>query len=274
MKSSLFRTNVSVYQKYVEQNPQRCCQHRVYLTGDQGCCCSAPEQQLCLTLCDPLNLQPAGFLCSPLSPEFAQTHVHWVSDAIQPSHPLPPPPPPALSLSQHQGLFQWVGPSHQLAKVLELQLQSQSFQWIFMLISFRIDWFDLLTVQRIKCTLKYSLALMAIGEKLARVMLGGWGGLSGELTFKLMTQDETVKKAEHWRINAFKLWCWRRLLRVPWTARSNQSILKEISPEYSLEGLMLKLKLQYSSHLMQRANSLKKTQLFGKDPDSGKDWGQ
>ena len=70
----------------------------------------------------------------------------------------------------------------------------------------------------------------------------------------------TIKKAEHWRTEAFKLWCWRRLLRVPWTARrSNQSILKEISPEYSLEGLMLKLKLQYSGHLMWRANSLEKT---------------
>ena len=67
----------------------------------------------------------------------------------------------------------------------------------------------------------------------------------------------TVKKAEHRRIDAFELWCWRRLLRVPWTARSsNQSILKEISPEYSLEGLMLKLKLQYFGHLMQRADSL------------------
>ena len=70
----------------------------------------------------------------------------------------------------------------------------------------------------------------------------------------------TVKKAEHQRIDASELWCWRRLLRVPWTARrSNQSILKEISPEYSLEGLMLKLKLQYSGHLMQRTDSLEKT---------------
>ena len=70
----------------------------------------------------------------------------------------------------------------------------------------------------------------------------------------------TVKKAEHQRTDAFKLWCWRRLLRVPWTARrSNQSILKEISPECSLEGLMLKLKLQYFRHLMQRADSLEKT---------------
>ena len=68
-----------------------------------------------------------------------------------------------------------------------------------------------------------------------------------------------IKKAEHWRIDAFELWCWRRLLRVPWIAsRSNQSILKEISPEYSLEGLMLKLKLQYFGHLMGRTDSLKR----------------
>ena len=69
----------------------------------------------------------------------------------------------------------------------------------------------------------------------------------------------TTKKAEHWRIGVFELWCWRRLLRVPWTVRrSNQSILKEISPEYSLEGLMLKLKLQYFGHLMQRTDSLER----------------
>ena len=75
----------------------------------------------------------------------------------------------------------------------------------------------------------------------------------------------TIKKAEHPRIDAFELWCWRRLLRVPWTARrSNQSILKEISPEYSLEGQMLKLKLQYFGHLMQRPDSFEKTLMLGK----------
>ena len=75
----------------------------------------------------------------------------------------------------------------------------------------------------------------------------------------------TIKKAEHWRNDAFELWCWRRLLRVLWTARrSNQSILKEISPECSLEGLMLKLKLQYFGHLMQRTDLLKKTLMLGK----------
>ena len=76
----------------------------------------------------------------------------------------------------------------------------------------------------------------------------------------------TIKKAEHWRIDAFELWCWRRLLRIPWTARrSNQSILKEISPEYSLEGLMLKLNIQYLVLLMQRTNSMEKTEVV-------KDW--
>ena len=75
----------------------------------------------------------------------------------------------------------------------------------------------------------------------------------------------TIKKAEHRRIDAFELWCWGRLLRVPWTARrSNQSILKEISPGYSLEGLMLKLKLQYFGHLMRRADSFEKTLILGK----------
>ena len=79
-----------------------------------------------------------------------------------------------------------------------------------------------------------------------------------------MTSIASIKKAELQRIDAFELWCWRRLLRVPWTSRSNQSILKEINPEYSLEGLVLKLKLQYFGHLMRRADSLEKT-------DAGKD---
>ena len=77
--------------------------------------------------------------------------------------------------------------------------------------------------------------------------------------------ERTIKKAEHWRIDAFELWCWGRLLSVPWTARrSNQSILKEISPEYSLEGLMLKLKLKNFGHLIWRTDSLEKTQMLGK----------
>ena len=97
-----------------------------------------------------------GFLVLHHLPELAQTHVDWVSDAIQAPHPLSSPSPPALNLSQHQGLFQWVGSSHQVAEVLEFQLQHQSFQWVFSpfkekiiqwMVSFRIDWFDLLAVQ-------------------------------------------------------------------------------------------------------------------------------
>ena len=83
----------------------------------------------------------------------------------------------------------------------------------------------------------------------------------------------TIKKAECRRIDVFELWCWRRLLRVPWTARrSNQSILKEISPEYSLEGLMLKLKLQYFDHLMQRIDSFEKTLMLGKTEGGRRRW--
>ena len=80
-----------------------------------------------------------------------------------------------------------------------------------------------------------------------------------------MCESWTIKKAERQRIDAFELWCWKRLLTVPWTSRrSSQSILKEINPEYLLEGLMLKLKLQYLGHLMQTANSLEKTLMVGK----------
>ena len=85
--------------------------------------------QSCLTLCDPMNLSTPGLLVHHQLPEFTQTPVHWVGDAIQPSHPLSSPSPPALNLSQHQGLFKWVSSSHQVAKVLEFQLQHQSFQW-------------------------------------------------------------------------------------------------------------------------------------------------
>ena len=105
-------------------------------------CCSV--SQLCPTLCDPTVCNTPVFSVFQFLPEFAQIHVRWVDDAIQPSHPLSP-PSPVLSLSQHQDLFQWVSSLHQVPKVL--QLQPQSFQWIFRVDFFRIDWFDLLTVQ-------------------------------------------------------------------------------------------------------------------------------
>ena len=87
--------------------------------------------QLCSTLCDPMDCSTPGFPVLHYLLEFALTHVHWVGDAIQPSHPVSPPSPLALDLSQHESLFQWVSSSHQVAKVLEIQLQPQSFQWIF-----------------------------------------------------------------------------------------------------------------------------------------------
>ena len=104
--------------------------------------------QACPTLCNPMNCRTPGFPIHHQLLELAQIHIHWVDDAILPSHPWSSPSPPAFNLSQHQGLFQWVSSSHQVAKVLEFQLQHQSFQWIFGLISFRIDSLDLLAVQR------------------------------------------------------------------------------------------------------------------------------
>ena len=92
-----------------------------------------------LTFCDPMNCSTPGFPVHHQLPELAQTHVHRVGDAIQPSHPLWSPSPPAFNLSQHQDLFQWVSSLHQMAKVLEFQLQHQSFQWIFRT-DFLEDW--------------------------------------------------------------------------------------------------------------------------------------
>ena len=136
-------------------------------------CCSYSVTQSCPTLFDPMNCSTPDFPVFHYLLEFAQTHVHWIADAIQPSHPLSYPSPPAF-------------PSIRVFFSTELALC--------------IKW---------------------------------------------------TKKAEHQRIDAFELWCWRRLLRIPWTARrSNQSLLKEINPEYSLEGVMLKVKLQYFGHLI------------------------
>ena len=87
--------------------------------------------QSCPTLCDPMNCSALGLPVNHQLSEFTQTHVHWVGDTIQPSHPLSSPSPPTFNFSQHQGLFKWVSSSHQVAKVLEFQLQHQSFQWIF-----------------------------------------------------------------------------------------------------------------------------------------------
>ena len=98
-------------------------------------------------LCKPMNCSTPGFLILHSLPDFVQTHVHWVSDAIQPSHPLSSPSPPALNLSQHQRLLQWVGSLHQVAKVLEFYFSTSPSNEYSELVSFRIDWFDLPAVQ-------------------------------------------------------------------------------------------------------------------------------
>ena len=103
--------------------------------------------QSCLTLCNPMYCSTPGLPVRHQLPEFTQTHVHRVSDAIQPSHPLLSPSPPAFNFAQHQGLFKWGSSSHQVAKVLEFHLQHQSFNEYSGLISFRMDWLDLLAVQ-------------------------------------------------------------------------------------------------------------------------------
>ena len=103
--------------------------------------------QSCPTLCNPMNRRTPGLPVHHKLPEFTQTHAHRVGDAIQPSHLLSSPSPPAPNSSQHQGLFQWVNSLHEVAKVLEFQLQHQSFQWTPGLISFKMDWLGLLAVQ-------------------------------------------------------------------------------------------------------------------------------
>ena len=107
--------------------------------SSEGMFCSVA--QWCLTLCDPMDCSTPGLPVHHQLPELTQTHVHWVSDAIQPSDPLLSPSPPAFNLSQHQDLFQWVCSLHQVAKILELHPQHQSLQSISGLISFRIEWF-------------------------------------------------------------------------------------------------------------------------------------
>ena len=105
------------------KNSFNVCQSALYT------CCSVTQS--CLSLCEPMDCSRSGFRVLHNLLEFAQTNVHWISDVIQPSLPLSSPSPPAFNPSQHQGLFQWVGSLHHVAKVLEFQLQHQSFQWIF-----------------------------------------------------------------------------------------------------------------------------------------------
>ena len=137
--------------------------------------------QSCLTLCDSMNHSTPGLPVHHQLPEFTQTHVHRVSDAIQPSHPLSSPSPPVPNPSQHQGLSQWVNSSHEVAKVLEFQLQHHSIQKIPGLISFRMDRLDLLAVQG---------------------------------TLKSLLQHYSPEQGYYWWLKGTKL-CWRTVVNVP-----------------------------------------------------------
>ena len=111
-------------------HPRSWCQHgRVTVFFLVHCCCSVARSHP--TLCDPMDCRTPGFPVLHHLPQFAQTHIRWVGDVTQPSRPLSSPSLPAFNLFQHQGLFQWFGPLHQVPRILELQLQHQSFQWIF-----------------------------------------------------------------------------------------------------------------------------------------------
>ena len=135
--------------------------------------------------CNPMNCSTPGlpvfhYLLAP-----TQTHVHWVSDAIQPSHPLSSPSPPSLNLSQHQGVLKWVSSLHQVAKVLEFQLQHQPFQWILRLISFRMDCLDLLAVQdTLKSLLQHHSSKASILQHSAFFIV--------QLSHPYMTTGETI----------------------------------------------------------------------------------
>ena len=120
--------------------------------------------QSCLTLCDPMDCSTPGLPVHHQLLEFTQTHVHWVSDAIQPSHLLLSLSPPAFNLSQYQGLFKWVSSSHQVAKVLEFQLQHQSFQWTFRTPDMWIGCYGWFLVSFLFCTIKISSTLQSCYE--------------------------------------------------------------------------------------------------------------
>ena len=196
--------------------------------------------QSCLTLCDPMNSSTPGLPVHHQLLEFTQTHVHQVSDDIQPSHPQSSPSPPALLVMDREV---WRAAIHGVKRS-----RTRLSDWT------ELNWDRILKSRDITLSTKVPVVKAMVFPV---VMYG--------------CENWTIKKAEGQRIDAFELWCWRRLLRVPWTARrSNQSILKEISPGCSglegsvLEGLMLKLKLQSFGHLMQRADSFEKTLMLGK----------
>ena len=193
-------------------------------------------------------------------PEFTKAHVHWVSDAIQPSHPLSSPSLPIFNLSQHQGLFtpwQIDGETMEMVK-----------DFIFLCSKITTDGDCSHEIKRRLLLGRKAMTNLDSILKSKDITLPTKVHLVKALVFPIVLygcESGTIRKAGRQRIDAFELWCWRTLLRVPWTARrSNQSILKKISPKYSLEGLILKLKLQYFGHLIWSTDSFEKTLMLRK----------
>ena len=252
--------------------------------------------QSCLTLCDPMNRSLPGLPVHHQLLEFTQTHVHRVSDAIQPSHPLSSPSPPAPNLSHCRGLFQWVSSLHQVAKVWELQLQHQSFQWTPRTDFLWMDWLDLLAVQGTpKNLLQHHSSKAPILWHSAVFIV--------QLSHPYMTTGKTIALTRQTFVDKVMSLFFNMLSRlaitflprskgllISWLQSLSAVIfgaqkikpatvstvcpsicyevmepdLKEISPGCSLEGLMLKLKLQYFAHLMRRADSFEKTLMLGR----------
>ena len=206
---------------------------------------TAKSLQSCPTLCDPMNRSMLGLPVHHQLPEFTESHVHRVSDAIQPSHPLLSPSPPAFNLNIQKTKIIASGP------ITSWQIDGETMEtvrdFIFLGLEITADGHCSHEIKRRLLLGRKTMTNLDSILKSRDITLPTKVHLVKAMVFPVVMygcESWTIKKAERRRIDAFELWFWRRLLRVPWTARrSNQSILKEISPEYSLEGLMLKLKL-------------------------------
>ena len=227
--------------------------------------------QSCPTLYDPMNRSMLGGL--PVHHqllEFTPTHVHRVGNSIQPSHPLSSPSPPAPNPSQHQGLFQCGNSSHQVTtgktiagSITSWQIDGETVtDFIFLGSKITADCDCSHEIRRRLLVGRKVMTNLDSISKSRDITLPTKVCLVKAMVFPVIMygcESWTIKKAECRRIDAFELWCWRRLLRVPWTARrSNQSILKEISPVCSLEGLMLKLNSNTLATLCKELTHLKR----------------
>ena len=199
-----------------------------------------------IRICDPMDCSTPGFLVPQYFLEFAQTHVHWVSDAIQPSHPLLPTSPPAFNLSQHQGLFQWVGSSHQVSKVLELQLQLQPFNEYSELVFYRVDWFDLLAVQgTLRSLLQYHNSKAAIlwcsaffMVQLSHPYMTNWKNHRSDQKKVTVSKSCTVSWFQLKHVSSSEGPIWKEALATNWNVSDEEVLGGEDSGKYVCEGIV------------------------------------